>query len=384
MPINLTIYGQQVQKGNAQVLPINQQAARQQVTDSQGLSLTDYSTTTGPLTQWVFDVRASCFARVQVAVTQQTGSGTSSAWSITVSDDGVTFYTPPTGALTFNAPFLSSPIDVSTYAYIALNLTTLSTYSTETVNISVVACDATTGPQGATGANGTTGGTGATGATGSTGATGATGAMGTTGATGAAGAPVSQLVYTSHGTYTPTVPVGATRCLAEVQGAGGGGAINTNTGGGGGGGGYVAHIYTGLTGGSSTITAVVGTAGARGGTSGSHAGNNGGSSTASDGTTTVTGGGGTGGDTSGSTVSGGSGSGSAGDVTITGQSGSGAAYNNQTAILGCGGNPAVLLVTGSSPGSAPNGAGGYGDANDLIQNTCANGADGWIRLTFFP
>ena len=105
------------------------------VNDSINQQLNSLSTT-GTTFNRIFDVRNFVALTVQVSVDSLTGSGSYSVWSIQVSNDGITYFNYPYGLSTYTAPFLTTSIDVSMYAYVSLNLATASTYSTEVVNIS--------------------------------------------------------------------------------------------------------------------------------------------------------------------------------------------------------------------------------------------------------
>lgn len=144
--------------------------------DSAGLPLRNLDAKTA-LFNRRFAVGNYIYFSVQVGVESSTGSGTHSIWTIEVSNDGESWFTPPAGANVNTAPFITAPFDVSAFASVRLRLSTASTYTTEVVNISVVATDAQQGPAGVAGAAGATGSTGATGATGATGPTGARGTV---------------------------------------------------------------------------------------------------------------------------------------------------------------------------------------------------------------
>ena len=188
-------------------------------------------------------------------------------------------------------------------------------------------------------------------------------------------APYLQFV---PGTYSITVPAGATSADVWLWGGGGGGggvgSTSNGSGSGGGGGGFARKTITGLTPGS-TITLIVGAGGAAGLVGG--AGGSGGSSSFGA-YFSATGGGG--GSANGGGMSGAGGSGLGGDINVAGGGGvaglgaggvgaGGAGGGASMGGQGGGGAPGIAGA-GTSPGGGGGGSGSY------TTNTGAAGAPG--------
>lgn len=213
---------------------------------------------------------------------------------------------------------------------------------------------------------------------------------------------ITQQIFTSSGTYTPTT--GMKYCIIEVIGSGGGGggalaaAGHSAAGGGGGGGGYSKGVFTATTiGASQTVT--IGAAGA--------AGNNTGGNGGTGGTTSVgvliqaTGGGGGLGDGTGTTTvavqSGGVGGlGSAGSLNANGSPGLAGMVligatpfvaftgNGGSTVYGGGGIGNSSLNASGAAGTAFGGGGaGGGSFNNGGGNTGGAGATGVVYITEF-
>lgn len=208
--------------------------------------------------------------------------------------------------------------------------------------------------------------------------------------------PARNLVtWTSHGSYSWTVPTGIYQVFARICGAGGGGGSNypagETSGGGGGSGGY-AEGWFGVTPGQ-VINLVVGQGGVGSTTYGVQAGQ-GGTSSAAFGASTIQATGGTGGICSGSTSAGGVyGEGSGGQLNLPGgsggdgnpnvaniQGGAGAASTfgggGRTATVGLPSRPDV--VNGVAYGS---GGGGIWQGSST-NNQGGDGADGAVLFSY--
>ena len=188
-----------------------------------------------------------------------------------------------------------------------------------------------------------------------------------------ANAGTQALVFTTGTAVSQTIPAGVTKIKVTVVGGGGGGGGGGTLGGGsgGGGGGSVIQWFSGLTGGSTTVTYTVGAGGA-GGTAGNNAGSTGGNTTAliSTGSITMTASGG------------GGGSGSGGNVAIA-AGGSASTSGGSNSIAMPGGYASVVISSAASGGTVFGGRGGssmFGDGGvvRLTQtlNTSVAGVDG--------
>lgn len=172
-------------------------------------------------------------------------------------------------------------------------------------------------------------------------------------------------VYSTPGSYSYTVPAGATKLLAMIVGAGGGGAhVSAGTGGdhgGGGGAGGVAFKWFAVVPGS-VFSVTVGAKGAGGSASGDNDGGNGGESnivspaSATPASTTVRAYGGTGGKSAPTRFGGGAGGSLAGDLSFPGGAGA-----SGEARGGMGGSN--FAAGGSAGSSGYGGAGGFGSGS---------------------
>ncbi len=210
---------------------------------------------------------------------------------------------------------------------------------------------------------------------------------------------VTQQVFTSSGTYTPTS--GMVYCMIEVVGSGGGGgggagvaATSSGAGGGGGGGAYSRSFKTAAQVGASQSVTIA--AGGAAGASGNNAGSAGGTSSVG---TLVTANGGSGGGGSaarttpefGGTGGAGGSTGGTGDFKIAGQAGgagivlagsSGVACpgGGGASFFGPGANGLKLSSTNSGVVYGSGGDGGYAGTADSAGNA---GADGVVVITEF-
>lgn len=182
--------------------------------------------------------------------------------------------------------------------------------------------------------------------------------------------------YTSSGSFTETIPSGATTCLMELFGATGGGSGGTGSGcaanngtGGGSGGRAISNAVNVAAGGGKNIAVVIGTAGAAGAAAGG-VGGTGTASTFTSGTFTIVGGtmtanSGTGGNNGGGTVGG----------TATGGTTSNTTGNSVVARSQAGG----LGLTGTNINGNPGGQGGNtGSINPGIIGFVGRGAFGYV------
>ena len=186
--------------------------------------------------------------------------------------------------------------------------------------------------------------------------------------------PRGQQSYTSAGTYTFTVPSGATNLAVVCVGAGGG--TSTGNSGGAGGGGALAYRNGITVTAGSTASITVGAGKSQGGGAG------GSSSFTYSGTTTTAGGGGAG-TTSAPSASGGSGGTASGTTTAGYSGGNGGSDSNNHGgpggggaggYSGAGGNGASKSSTGAVTGS--NGSGGAGGGGGSGGSTEAGGGGG--------
>lgn len=216
---------------------------------------------------------------------------------------------------------------------------------------------------------------------------------------------ITQQVFTSSGTYTPTA--GMAYCIVEVVGGGGGGGGGVNSvggsgsiGGGGGAGGYSKGVFSSATiGASQSVT--IGTGGA-GGTSGTPTGTTGGTTSVG---SIISATGGSGGVGSGGTgaittfiLGGAGGVGSGGSVNVTGNAGSGGGTINTSGInLAWGGSGGASCLGGAPVQVSTNtdnthvngnnasdyGAGGGGGVTlgSSSGNTGGNGSPGIVIIT---
>jgi hypothetical protein len=81
-----------------------------------------------------FSLPAAITITAQVVVASTSGSGSRSIWTLTVSNDGTNFSAFPV-PVTVTAGGITDVQDMTGYLYLRLVNTTLSTYTTETVNV---------------------------------------------------------------------------------------------------------------------------------------------------------------------------------------------------------------------------------------------------------
>lgn len=199
---------------------------------------------------------------------------------------------------------------------------------------------------------------------------------------------LQDLYYGTRGTYTAVVPSWAGLAAVYVWGAGGGGSgsnanIPATVGSSGGGGGFASTIGLSVVFGRNLVVSVG--AGGAGNVNGAQAGNGGNSSVTDNATFTIIGFGGNGG----ATGPGAGGPGSGGAVNLVGQGGQdldGFAWPAVGSAIGgsaAGGGGLGGQINSVNVGFVPTGPGGAGGANFLV-NIGQNGADGGVRVVFYP
>lgn len=90
-----------------------------------------------------FDMRSASLAAVQLTLRSTSGAGARSIWAVTQSLDGVNFaaFSTAISLTTINGTVMVTGIDVSTVWAIQITPTTVSTYTTELVDITVLRAD---------------------------------------------------------------------------------------------------------------------------------------------------------------------------------------------------------------------------------------------------